>query len=497
MQAKKTHLNQAAVAFLFVLTGAYIGLLLWLCADNCFWGDECYTILKVNGAKSFYEVATCDSLTNPPLYFLIFKGITLLLGCTPWVYHFVSAVPFILLAMLNVFSVRKHFGTLAGFLFLLILLIPPHVLDYSLEIRMYSWAAFFVVLCCFEGYMLLSSKGAKNGIWIRFCLAGIAAAYTHYFAFAAVILIYLLVFGKLIYINRTNLRKSLLAIIGSIVCFLPWIGVFFSSVSEVNGDFWIGNILTVWEGFDYIFENYLVLALYLATVAVISIYFYRYVWFRRIGKTIHLKLNPEPSYKDDTSTWMLLSIFIAVTFVLLFQMVYAVIVRPVFVERYIFPAGMALWASFALSVGTIPNNRVRKVCGAAFIVIMMLAYGIGLPGHVQANMEDDRGTKSVCDLVTESGKAEETYILTDHPHLAWTVLDYYFPDSQNEAFSETKEYNFRETGIRTVWLFMQNRMDENQITDIQKKIGAKPEYIDSKTFAGSYYSHIYQATITP
>lgn len=52
---------------------------LFQCADNNFWGDESYTILMVNGAKSFIDVATCD-IANPPFFFLIFKLFTLILG---------------------------------------------------------------------------------------------------------------------------------------------------------------------------------------------------------------------------------------------------------------------------------------------------------------------------------------------------------------------------------------------------------------------------------
>lgn len=74
-----------------------------------FLGDESYTILMVNGAKTFIDVATCD-IANHPFFFLIFKLFTLILGKKYWVYHFVSAFPTILLLLFSVTCVRKNFG---------------------------------------------------------------------------------------------------------------------------------------------------------------------------------------------------------------------------------------------------------------------------------------------------------------------------------------------------------------------------------------------------
>lgn len=470
---------------LFALVGAYIGLLLYMCADNNFWGDECYSILNVTRAKTFIDIATCDSGTNPPLYFLILKGFTLLFGNKPWVYHFTSVLPMILVVLLDVFPVRKHFGKIAAVLFLIALILAPNVLGYALEVRMYAWAALFVVLCLYEGYMLILSRGEERNSWIKFCLAGIAAAYTHYFAFAAVILLYLFVFARLIVWDRKNLRKSIIAILGSILCYIPWLTVFFHSVSAVSGDFWVGNTVKVTEGFEYIFGSPYAVLFFFGLLIAMCLMCYGVI---RIKKG-------NGKYQDDTTVWMMISAFGAVLGILVFQLVYAKLFRPVFVERYIFPASIALWMSLAIAVGTIPNMIIRRTAGLLAAAVMIAAYGSAFPGRVQSYLDDNRKTMEVYNLIRESGAPEEIYLLSDQDHLNWTVLEYYFPDIRREVFSDSKEYDLPGKNVKTAYLLLQDPLDDEQIARVEKNIGAKMEFVDRTLFASCYYISIYKATV--
>ena len=78
---------------------------------------------------------------------------------------------------------------------------------YSVEVRMYAWAAFFVVICFYEGYRILVTRGTKLKNWVVFCVGGIGAAYSHYFAFAGIIILYFFVFLRLVIYNKKNIRR--------------------------------------------------------------------------------------------------------------------------------------------------------------------------------------------------------------------------------------------------------------------------------------------------
>lgn len=71
--------------------------------------------------------------------------------------------------------------------------IMPSSLEENLEVRMYTWAMFFVTasgVYAFEAY--LEPERKKN--WIVLILSSLAAAYTHYFALISVAVVYVILF---------------------------------------------------------------------------------------------------------------------------------------------------------------------------------------------------------------------------------------------------------------------------------------------------------------
>jgi uncharacterized membrane protein len=105
--------------------------------------------------------------------------------------------------------------------------VAPCAVTYNVEERMYSWAMFFVTLCFYEGYKIISAESTKH--WILFTITGLAAAYSHYFAFTAVILVYLCIFVILIHRNKKNIWKCLCCTTISILGYVPWLLIFIKS----------------------------------------------------------------------------------------------------------------------------------------------------------------------------------------------------------------------------------------------------------------------------
>lgn len=262
---KKISWQTAAGIFLFL---AAVGMLFYsigLCRGQDIWYDELFTEgFLSQDMKSMLSLAAGD--VHPPLYYIIAKAVTTVLTALfPSVTavtaaKFASVIPYALLLVYGVTFVRKQYGWFCAGLFSFCLMGMPQMASYTVEIRMYSWALFFVTATFFHASALAGEKENRfrKLHWFFFFLWGLAAAYTHYFAAAAVFFIYLWLFvflagqqygeksrkdfkeeGK----HESFLKKSFLpwavCAVLSVLVYLPWIFILLSQVDAVKKDYWI------------------------------------------------------------------------------------------------------------------------------------------------------------------------------------------------------------------------------------------------------------------
>lgn len=94
--------------------------------------------------------------------------------------------------------VRRRFGWLCAGLFAFGIMAMPSLSQYTVEIRMYTLAMFFVTAAFLHAFEIVcgvgDSGGSRKKDWICLAVYGIMAAYTHYFAGAAAAMIYLFLF---------------------------------------------------------------------------------------------------------------------------------------------------------------------------------------------------------------------------------------------------------------------------------------------------------------
>lgn len=461
---------------------------LFQCADNNFWGDESYTILMVNGAKSFIDVATCD-IANPPFFFLIFRLFTLILGKKYWVYHFVSAFPTILLLLFSVTCVRKSFGNAPASIFILFLTMTSTGRIYSVEVRMYAWAAFFVVICFYEGYRILVTRGTKLKNWVVFCVGGIGAAYSHYFAFAGIIILYFFVFLRLVIYNKKNIWKCIVAIVVSIIGYLPWITVFVSAVTQITGDFWISSTVSIKEGFEYIFDSSIVLWFYI--LLLISFLVYISISVRKEKGKIRIIFGKKHTLDDD-AIWMSFSICGAAIIILIFEIVYGHVFSPVFVTRYIYPVGVAVWLSVAMLIGGIPKKSIKKIAILLLSCLILISYGSKFVLQIKDTYEKNKETVETIEIVNGYIKNNKVFILTDNTHYIWTVLKQYFPSEEYGWIDKETKYNFSKDDTDIVLLFLNEELGQEDLLVYEENIGMKMKLIQNSSFADSYY-YLYMA----
>ncbi|MCH5342462.1 MAG: glycosyltransferase family 39 protein [Acetatifactor sp.] len=473
-----------AVAFFNVL------LTLIQCFDNNFWGDETYSITKVVASNSFLEVATCDSYV-PPIYFLILKLVISILGEKPWVYHFASAIPAFILILFSLTIIKKKFGYDSALIFLLFLTMTDSARTYAVEVRMYSWAAMFVVLCFYESYILLETKGNKISNWILFCFFGLGAAYTHYFAFAAIILIYFCVFVRLIQIKGQNWLKCVAATVVSLLGYLPWISIFITRVAYVSGgDFWISSTVDFKVGINYMFHNNGMLFIYLLTIAILIISTAKIIEVKRNGDQIKLTLLGSNAKREiPAEVWMAVSMLFTVSAILIFQIVYGKIFAPVYVIRYLYPATVAVWLSFAICVSLIKNSTIRRVISGLLIVVILCSYSKTLITQIETYSYRNKCAVETVEIVEEYSETKNVYLLTDNVYYTWTVFNYYFPGLPCDLLDDRLKYDFGDADI--VLVFCNNPINVN---DYYKSIGKNGNFIRESFFADTYY-YLYEFII--
>lgn len=201
---------------------AAVGMLVYsvrLCFANGIWYDELYTMgLAERGFGQLTAFTARD--VHPPFYYYYVKAVQgLCRAVVPGVNMIVvsklcSVLPLIGLFVYGITKVRRHFGMLCTGLFVFCTVSMPNLPQYTVEIRMYTLAMFLVTAAFLHAYGIvcgagepvlpcrdgserdMAAPGGKVVDWVCLTVYGILAAYTHYFACAAVAMVY---FGLFIY----------------------------------------------------------------------------------------------------------------------------------------------------------------------------------------------------------------------------------------------------------------------------------------------------------
>lgn len=231
--------NGCGVLFLF------LGILsFFVCLFQAFgqdiWYDEVFSVNFIQ--HSYKEIAALTGKdVHPPLYYWYLKlfhdiGKVLVPAASSIVLcKLASMLPFVGIFVYTLTAIRKNFGLHVAGLFWFLVMTMPQISNYTVEIRMYSLALFFItaafvhsyeLVCAFpaqkiseaertaepgaagseviSGAVLASGsvtgengliKGwKKNKHWLLFWVYGILTAYTQYYACVAVIAIYIALF---------------------------------------------------------------------------------------------------------------------------------------------------------------------------------------------------------------------------------------------------------------------------------------------------------------
>lgn len=233
---KKGHPSYNVLFGIIVAAGAlaYISLT----CGKYVWLDEAYTLVTIR--HSYPEIAAITAMdVHPPLYFMLLKFFTWPFGYTPAAAKIFSTVPYILILIIAGIQLKKLFNEKTAITFMLLFILFPFLLNYAIEIRMYSLAALFVFVNGIYAYRYYT-ENLNGGGYLIWILSGVCASYTHYFALVSVGVIYGLLFIAILKNKKYLLKRWFMAVILTFVLYLPWLGFFVKQlIYKVNNDYWI------------------------------------------------------------------------------------------------------------------------------------------------------------------------------------------------------------------------------------------------------------------
>lgn len=401
------------------------------CVNNDFWADETYTINAVNNL-GYRDMFSWDP-SSPPLYFIILKVLSGIGGKNCFVYHFVSCIPLLILVFFAALVVYKQFDSYVATLFVLLLCFQPEATTYFIEVRPYAWSALFVFFCFWTGYQLLKEKGNSIKKWVLFNLWGILAAYSHYWAFGEVIVLYFCFFFTLIILDKSNIRKCIFSVCVSLCSYLPGLLCFVKSMTEMSRSFWIEeNVPFISCLAFFVYDGIIPCLLLSLCIFVVFLFAIKSVWSdaRRLSHREN---------KFFCEIIVLLVAIIEIVSVFLVEVIYGTLVSPLFVTRYLFPIAPIIWFSIAELLFFIDHEKIKRGSFVVLFIMFVGIYGTRYYFTITNDITNDRETKQSIGELKDIVDEENTIIVTDIEHLEYGVLQYYLPGIECALISDFNE----------------------------------------------------------
>ncbi len=388
----------------FILLGLSLFMLgrsVMLCFSNDIWYDELFTVGMVE--HSYGELVRFTAAdVHPPLYYCIVKLFVDLCKLimpeagTVIPAKIVSVMPYFILMFYSVTLIRKRSGMLTAGLFSFCIVAMPQLSAYTVEMRMYGWALFFVTAAFLHARELILSyvnrepkpngyavgEAAGRQVWpyllnaAALVLYGLAAAYTQYFACAAVGMVYLYVLIVLILQKRSGIRLWFFCVGVSAAGYVPWLFALAGQLRAVGENYWI--LPLTWrslggcvkflmkpafhsEGLNVV----LAVVLFCGCGASVSYVVVRDLLGRGcsgLEMTKDDKLSHNSRVLDIQAQEKEKAVFVlagigVLAGVVVFGFAASILFRPVFVYRYMIPAAGCFWLSVAMAVGELCKSK--------------------------------------------------------------------------------------------------------------------------------------------
>ena len=350
--------------WLLCLLTAAVGVLLQIVSifSKETWVDEAFSLAMIrHDYAEMIELTARD--VHPPLYYIILKSgveaVQLIWPAAPAVYlaKMISFLPYGLLLIFCVTKVRRRWGLEVMGLWAVCIVAMPRMIVYGVEIRMYSYALLFVTIAYFCTDELMRADNIRT--WILFTAMALAAAYTHYFALVAAGALYFMLL--LHFLTGRQTKQVVWTVLSGLTVaagYLPWLLIFIRQLRTVGGDYWIPQI-TSGTVAGYVYFAFGNGVLFVLCILVVS----------RLLSALRFR-------STDGTGEMLALMGIGVPIITaLIGLGASLLVRPIFIPRYLVPGFGSLWFGMIIGLALLKNKRAKVMVTVLFLVVCLANMG--------------------------------------------------------------------------------------------------------------------------
>lgn len=415
-----------------------LGISVFLCFSSDIWYDELFTMgLADQSCGKLISVTARD--VHPPLYYLIVKFALTVSGTIMGSVHpvaaakLVSVLPFFLCLIYAVTKVRRYFGMLSAGLLCFLIFTMSKLSDYTVEIRMYGYALFFILAAMLHAYELVYVGEKKKYInWIALTLYSLAACYTHYFACVAACMVYLYLLAALCREHRWK-QEAKGFFTSGLVCvagYAPWLILAVTGqVGQIKENYWIPPLgwRTLGGCVKFLFQPSFTNQKLNILLAVVLFACYAALL---IGAVIKRRKEEEEKKRKV----FFAAGCVAVLFgIVLFGFLASFLIRPVFVYRYMLPALGVFWLAFALLVSAVKDKK------KLFIPLILLLLIVGLRNYRAFYGEEMWKRVQMEKALAALDQIKEEDILVFNFDQVQGVVSYYLPNHTYLWYGEPEE----------------------------------------------------------
>jgi len=383
-----------------------IGGLLFLFRNTheSLWMDESFSMLLTNHSLGeVWNLASAD--VHPPLYYILLWVFRSLFGDSIVVARTFSALGALGLVLLGVGPLRRAAGDRMALFFTLFSIFMPISIIYAQEIRMYSWAAFFVTGMAV--YLYLAVRDGRRADWVFTAGFTLAATYFHLFSLMAAFFMGLFTLGYLLLKNRQRLPAFFLAMGVPVLLLLPWLFNLYQQAQRVSGNFWIPEVTdtVIRETLTYPFS----LQFFNSPTGEITAWF----MYPFIGIGLYLGLRRKTDFR--------LPLLAVITFVATLgaAIIVSHLVRPILVSRYIMPVAGLLILGLAYGFAQLRKGSLTTLL-LLLLILQLPQFGLIYQDRFKGPMTE------VADYLRPNLGADDIFLHTEEH--TFHSFAYYFPD---------------------------------------------------------------------
>lgn len=480
--------------YYILLVSAVFLLNLILIFNNNVWCDEAFVMnaCKLNFKELTQYIYNVDM--RPPVYLFAAKIFSLLFGLNVPVLKFFSLIPAILAMILGATVIDKNWGNGKPFtstIFILLMGLAPISTTKNIEISMYSWTAFCIVCSAVYAYNIVCYDGKKKD-WIIFIISALGAASTHYYAVLVEIFIYLFLYISLLLKDKSNIRKCIISALATIVCYIPILPFFFHQFGVAKDTFWIQktDLETILKALRLPFEG--------ENRFTFTNEFTMIFWVLVLASFILLIYNVFSSIEsknkvDNDTIFSILCLLVIICF-LTFCYILSKLIRPLFINRYMYVAIGLLWLYISIVFGKLIEEKlVAPLCLGLISCFILFSF------PTLINREYKTGTNTTVSFIN-SLLQENDILLNNIEECTNWCLKYYFPNHESylncdeDTFYKDELYDFSNLKS-TAWYLCNGDLDIPDETIIKERlIIEKVNGENTYNLDNYYYFNIFKIT---